>query len=395
MKFAVFVAVSFALSSAALPRMRRGNSFDLQNGQDAIAQNNKFASLTANSSCTEGEDACVDSGFAQCVNGQFVVQPCGAGTICAALPLVNSPGTSIACTTQADLDARLAATGATSGSSSAGVSSAATTSVAATKAAAATSTAPSVVSSTIVSSAAAAASSAASSGNNAAGGSAAAGGNSTDEQSSLTLDPAVVATGFENDGQDVPAAGQVASLTSSDNFINFCLTVPDLPLTNGTQIKTGSCNPAPMGVIAANTSMPSSKFSNPKNFDTIPANQTFNIVMNIKNLDAGFFVNADENYFAAPQTTNAQGLIQGHSHVVIEAITSLTQTTPTDPTTFQFFKGLNDPAVNGQLNVTVTGGVPAGVYRLASINTAANHQPVLVSVAQHGSLDDMIYFTAE
>jgi hypothetical protein len=32
---------------------------------------------------------------------------------CAALPLVNKPGTSIACTTQADVDARIAATGAT------------------------------------------------------------------------------------------------------------------------------------------------------------------------------------------------------------------------------------------------------------------------------------------
>ena len=29
-----------------------------------------------------------------------------------------------------------------------------------------------------------------------------------------------------------------------------------------------------------------------------------------------------------------------------------------------------------------------------SINTAANHQPVLVAVAQHGSVDDMIYITA-
>ena len=74
------------------------------------------------------------------------------------------------------------------------------------------------------------------------------------------LDPNVIAKGFENDGQDVPTAGQVASLTSSNNFINFCLTVPNLPISNGLQVKTGSCNPAPMGVIAATTNMPSSKF---------------------------------------------------------------------------------------------------------------------------------------
>ena len=71
-----------------------------------------------------------------------------------------------------------------------------------------------------------------------------------DPQTSLTLLASVIATGFENDGQNVPVAGQVPSLTSSNNFINFCATVPNLPLMNSTQITTGSCNPAPMGVIA-------------------------------------------------------------------------------------------------------------------------------------------------
>ncbi|KAH9915225.1 uncharacterized protein B0H18DRAFT_886113, partial [Fomitopsis serialis] len=34
--------------------------------------------------------------------------------------------------------------------------------------------------------------------------------------------------------------------------------------------------------------------------------------------------------------------------------------------------------------------LPKGTYRMASINAAANHQAVLVAVAQHGSLDDMV-----
>ena len=29
---------------------------------------------------------------------------------------------------------------------------------------------------------------------------------------------------------------------------------------------------------------------------------------------------------------------------------------------------------------------------MSSINSAANHQPVLLGVAQHGSLDDAVYF---
>ncbi|KAL5498255.1 hypothetical protein ACEPAH_2395 [Sanghuangporus vaninii] len=213
-----------------------------------------------------------------------------------------------------------------------------------------------------------------------------------DPQSDLTLNPAVIATGFALDGQQVPTAGQVSSLTSTNNFINFCLTV-NKPITNGQQIKTGSCNPAPMGVIAATTNMPSSKFQFPKNGDTIKANQEFTIKMAINHIQTGNFVNANNNYYSAPQQVNGQGDIIGHSHVVIEQISSVSQTSLTDPTKFAFFKGINGAAVNGVVTADVTDGLPKGSYRLASINAAANHQPVLVAVAQHGSLDDMVYFT--
>lgn len=146
-----------------------------------------------------------------------------------------------------------------------------------------------------------------------------------------------------------------------------------------------------MGVIAAQSKMPSAKFVFPPNGGSVAANTAFTIKMAINNLETGFFVNAQENYFSAPQTVNGQGLIQGHSHVVVEKLSSLDQTTPTDPTVFAFFKGLNDKAANGVLSADVTDGLPAGVYRLSSINSAANHQPVLVAVAQHGSMDDMVY----
>ncbi|KAF8804521.1 hypothetical protein BYT27DRAFT_7234501 [Phlegmacium glaucopus] len=188
--------------------------------------------------------------------------------------------------------------------------------------------------------------------------------------------------------------GQMASLTSTNNFINFCLTVPNFPLTNGKQIATGSCNPAPMGTIPSKDNMPSSKFTNPKNGDTIAANSAFTISMAINNMQTGAFVNAEENYFAAPQQLNGQGQIVGHSHVVVETLQALDQTTPTDPTKFAFFKGLNGAAQGGILTADVTAGLPAGAYRLCSINTATNHQPALVPIAQHGALDDCVYFTA-
>jgi len=154
--------------------------------------------------------------------------------------------------------------------------------------------------------------------------------------------------------------------------------------------------------------MPSSKFTNPKNGDTIPSGADFTISMAIKNLQTGNFVNAQKNYFAAPQQLNGGGTIVGHSHVVVEKLSGLDQTTPTNPKEFIFFKvrelivilniihlkilqGLNAAAQGGTLTADVPGGVPAGAYRLCSINTSANHQPAIVPVAQHGSLDDCVY----
>lgn len=215
-----------------------------------------------------------------------------------------------------------------------------------------------------------------------------------DPQQSLTLDSKVIATGFANNGQNVPTAGQVASLTSKNNFINFCLTVPNLPITNGQQITTGSCNPAPIGVIPSSDNMPSAKFEFPVNTGTVPANAAFTIKLNAKNIQLGNFVNAKENYFAAPQTVNGQGQIIGHTHVVVEQLDSMTQTNPTNPKNFAFFKGVDNAAVNGQVQVAVSSGVPPGAYRLCTINSSSNHQPVIVPIAQHGSLDDCVYFTA-
>ena len=146
-----------------------------------------------------------------------------------------------------------------------------------------------------------------------------------------------------------------------------------------------------MGAIPSKDNMPSAKFISPKNGDTVDANTAFNISMNVANFATGAFVNAASNYYSAPQQLNKQGQIIGHSHVVVEAISSLVQTTPTDPKTFAFFKGLNAAAVDGVMTAEVTAGLPAGSYRLSSINSAANHQPVLVPVAQRGALDDTVY----
>jgi len=123
--FTISVTLAAAVSASPVAEdyighhQRRGGGsgapFTLQNGQEAQALNRKFQSLTTSSSCTSGEQACVQGQLAQCVSGQFVLAPCGSTLQCVALPLVLEPGTSITCDTQQDAETRIANTGATGG----------------------------------------------------------------------------------------------------------------------------------------------------------------------------------------------------------------------------------------------------------------------------------------
>lgn len=108
-------------------------------------------------------------------------------------------------------------------------------------------------------------------------------------------------------------------------------------------------------------------------------------------MQTGDFTNAANTYYAAPQQLNKAGQVIGHNHVVVEEIPSLDSTQPTNPRVFAFFKGLNDVAANGELTADVTKGLPAGTYRMSSITAAANHQSVLMPVAQRGAVDDAVY----
>lgn len=217
-----------------------------------------------------------------------------------------------------------------------------------------------------------------------------------DLQSSLTLDKSLVVANFSQDGQfgaDV-ALGQVRSATSTNNFINFCKTV-NVPLMDGTQQKTAYCNPVPMGILGNNVTYPATKFVSPKNFGTVPANKPFDVVLAMRNFVGGQVANLQTNYMAAPQTTGANGLLNGHQKIVIEQIESLAQTTPTDPNRFAFFSAITTPVANGQLTKTVDKGLPAGVYRAGTIISTPNGQPLNVPQAQRGILDDVIYFTVQ
>jgi hypothetical protein len=148
-----------------------------------------------------------------------------------------------------------------------------------------------------------------------------------------------------------------------------------------------------MGDIPSTQNMISSIILNPPNGGNIAADQTFNIDLQLQGLVAGSFTNAQATYYAAPQALQG-GQIVGHTHVTVQAMGSANPSTPLDPTKFAFFKGIND-AGNGKglLSATVTGGLPAGIYRVCTMASASNHQPVLMPVAQRGAQDDCNKFT--
>jgi hypothetical protein len=85
------------------------NAIQRQNGLDAQRLDAQKVNTRAGDSCTA--TTCAGNELGQCVNGSIVTTPCGSGLICAVLPLVNAPGTSVTCTTTEDRDRRFQAAG--------------------------------------------------------------------------------------------------------------------------------------------------------------------------------------------------------------------------------------------------------------------------------------------
>jgi len=148
-----------------------------------------------------------------------------------------------------------------------------------------------------------------------------------------------------------------------------------------------------MGQLPSTSNMISSIIINPQVGQTIPANKSFNITVQISNLRAGYLVNPTTNYYTAPQELDEKGRIIGHCHVVVDSIGNLYSSTPPNPTEFVFFKGIDDAGDgNGLLQTQLDEGLPAGVYRLCTMISARNHQPVTMPVAQRGAQDDCTKF---
>lgn len=103
----------------------------------------------------------------------------------------------------------------------------------------------------------------------------------------LVLDPANVQSNSAKTGQEDNAdPAQAKSLTDPANFINFCT---GKTLTNGLQVKSGSCSGVVMGDIPSTANMVSSLITFPGHGEDIAADTEFDILVKVVNLVAGSF----------------------------------------------------------------------------------------------------------
>jgi len=139
--------------------------------------------------------------------------------------------------------------------------------------------------------------------------------------------------------------------------------------------------------------MVSAVMVSPKDGDVLAANSNITFAVQIQNLVAGSFTNPDITYYAAPQALSG-GKVVGHTHITVQDLgKDFFPPEPLDPTVFSFFQGINDNGNgNGLLSATLKAGLPEGFYRVCSMTSASNHQPVLMPVAQRGAQDDCAKF---
>ncbi|GBB96008.1 hypothetical protein RclHR1_02660029 [Rhizophagus clarus] len=165
-------------------------------------------------------------------------------------------------------------------------------------------------------------------------------------------------------------------------------------LFNGTQNPNGECVTTVLGEIPSKEKMTSTVILFPNENTVLKANTAFTVKTKTNFLTTGFFDDPAKQYYLFPQTLDNNGVIQGHSHVTIQQIQNPNE--PLDAQVFAFFKGLNDPAANGnELDVQVDKGLPAGNYRVCTMVASFAHQPTLMPIAQRGAQDDCRRFTVK
>lgn len=162
---------------------------------------------------------------------------------------------------------------------------------------------------------------------------------------------------------------------------------------DGTQLKTGgvSCSSNTRGLVMGAKNMVSTMITSPADGGTLDASVSNTITLDNANLIAGFFSDANLQYYLAPQT-QVGASTQGHQHVTVQQMNG---NAPMDAKVFAFFKGINDPFLDPnkpQLQAIMPAGTlkANGVFRICTLTGADTHQPIISPVLSRGSQDDCV-----
>jgi hypothetical protein len=169
----------------------------------------------------------------------------------------------------------------------------------------------------------------------------------------------------------------------------------DLERANGTQNRNGSCSLAVLGAIPSVERLVSTLVLEPLDGTIFLTGEDILVRIKSSNMDFGNFDDPNSEYYTGPQTLSSEGLILGHTHIVVEKIVDAT--TFPNPASPVFFRGFDGETVDGELSTSINAALLSesgpGVYRLCTITTSQSHRPVLMPIARRGAVDDCIRFT--
>jgi hypothetical protein len=178
----------------------------------------------------------------------------------------------------------------------------------------------------------------------------------------------------------------------------FCRQQNGFRNADGTQIRNQvSCSSTSIGQIPTRANMVSSLIVEPRNRATVQRSQEIRVRIQTRNMVSGFFSNATTQYYVSPQSMD-NGNVQGHYHITCQRLDG---NNVLDPTRFDFFRGINDPAPNrnrvaGNNRDTLEAVIPPntlpsnGEYRICGMTGTFTHQPILSPVMRRGPIEDCI-----
>ena len=165
---------------------------------------------------------------------------------------------------------------------------------------------------------------------------------------------------------------------------------------NGTQLKLGgtSCSSNTLGVLQSTLFQISSIIASPGDMSTVSKASDTTVKVNVVNLDGGFFSDPNSQYYISPQTISSNR-VQGHIHITVQQLFTNDKNIVPDPQVFQFFKGVDNPAIDPAQREFVAVIPPntltaSGLYRICSLSGSFSHQPITSSAQRRASADDCV-----